>query len=67
MAMSISAFTLAPSQRITAGTGSTEPGRTVTTGPDAEYFGTPLAGRELTPGDGAELSALGYAEWAARA
>jgi uncharacterized protein YbjT (DUF2867 family) len=42
-------------------------GRTVTTGPDAQYFGTTLEGRELTPGDGAELSTLSYAEWAARA
>ena len=42
-------------------------GRTVTTGPEAEYFGTTLADRELTPGEGAELSTLTYAEWAARA
>ena len=42
-------------------------GRTVTTGPDAEYFGTTLEGRELCPTDGAELSTLTYAQWAARA
>ena len=42
-------------------------GRTVKTGPDAEYFGTPLAGRELAAGEGAQLSALTYAQWAARA
>jgi uncharacterized protein YbjT (DUF2867 family) len=42
-------------------------GRTVETGPDAQYFGTTLEGRELTPGEGAELSTLTYAEWAARA
>jgi len=41
--------------------------RVVETGPDAQYFGTTLAGRELTTGDGAELSTLTYAEWAARA
>lgn len=42
-------------------------GRTVESGPDAEYFGTPLLGRELAAGEGAELSTLSYAEWAARA
>ena len=41
-------------------------GRTVTTGPDAEYFGTPLEGRELAAGADAELSTLSYDEWAAR-
>jgi len=40
--------------------------RTVTTGPDAEYFGTPLEGRELAAGLDAELSSLSYDEWAAR-
>lgn len=42
-------------------------GRTVTTGPEAEYFGTTLEGRELCPGKGAKLSTLTYAQWAARA
>lgn len=42
-------------------------GRTVETGPDAEYFGTTLEGRELAAGEGAELSTLTYEEWAARA
>ena len=42
-------------------------GRVVETGPDAQYFGTTLAGRELATTEGAELSTLSYAEWAARA
>lgn len=41
-------------------------GRPTSTGPDAEYFGTPLAARELTPGDGAVISSIRYADWAAR-
>ncbi|MGO7983472.1 NmrA family transcriptional regulator, partial [Rhizobium johnstonii] len=32
---------------------------------DAKYFGTRLAGDELTPGAGAQLSTTSYAEWLA--
>ena len=40
--------------------------RPVQTAPTAEYFGTTLEGRELTPGTDAELSTVSYQEWAAR-
>jgi uncharacterized protein YbjT (DUF2867 family) len=40
--------------------------RTVVGDPDATYFGTRLEQRSLVADDGAELSVLTYAEWAAR-
>lgn len=39
--------------------------RTVVTSPSAQYFGTPLVGRELATGPDARLSTLTYEEWAA--
>ncbi|WP_127792508.1 SDR family oxidoreductase [Agromyces sp. LHK192] len=39
--------------------------RTVESDPAAEYFGTVLAGDELTPGPGAQLSTTTYDEWLA--
>jgi uncharacterized protein YbjT (DUF2867 family) len=37
--------------------------RTVVSDPEAPYFGTKLAGDELTPGPGAQASTMTFADW----
>jgi uncharacterized protein YbjT (DUF2867 family) len=47
-------------RRLFAATGDT---RTVVSDPHARYFGTELAGGELTPGDGARIGATDFDTW----
>ena len=47
-------------RRLFAATGDE---RTIVSDPHARYFGTELAGGELTPGPGARIGATGFDAW----